>query len=558
MSIDKLYKEFIKFGEILQLNYDKRFNNFHIQYYRKCDAVEAYRFISERKHELLIQTDSNLNSNSNSEIDIKSEKIGSKNSDNKNDDDSNSNNENGNNSSDNEYTNCNDNDNDNKESNESTINNDNDYCYRFSGLDVEQSFIEKINIEMHPDGSTVIVRDLPMETDETEIITIFSKFGRITNLVFRDLTPMNILSVVDIFFSSSDEAKSVKSSMNKFKVGGSFIHVSIRSREDITDWKMSQRNQWVIFDENYKTIEDVFDKTKKYGKIIDYNYCNDHFLAMFDAQENAKTIIDELSLSYPTYKQFVEETNNSHYLEIIKKPSIPGNPTGPKETAIVVDPVPTTLTEDFVERIFCEGNATSSEEASSIVLASSLILPPLKDIIKPSSSQQQQENNENECEYPHELFITDSVKFEGQKRLVVYSPSNNVTKKLFTLLVNSEFEGKYFKPKKVDIKDLENPPPKKKSKIVFEGHEVTNPVVVIDPLPNGFGDKEIRETINELSSFEMVICNSSIVPEKKRAVLMPKLASERRIMLKALSQKIIDNGNLHVYKYKCDCIPPSL
>lgn len=39
---------------------------------------------------------------------------------------------------------------------------------------------------------------------------------------------------------------------------------------------------------------------------------------------------------------------------------------------------------------------------------------------------------------------------------------------------------------------------------------------------------------------------------------MPKLAAERRIMLKALSQKIIDNGNLHVYKYKCDCIPPSL
>lgn len=574
VEFEEICSEFQKFGKILQMNYDKRFNNFHVQYYRKCDALNAYKFISERKNKSKLQIELNHknsndenykeNENSNKYDDLNIDENSNNNIDDLNNNNNDNSNDNNNSDDLNNDNNENSNENDNVDNfnNKNLNNNDDDFDnsnfeINTNDINISQDFIDKIKIEMHPDGSIVIVRDLPMEIDENEVITIFSQFGRITNLVFRDLTPMNILSVVDIFFSSPDEAKSVKTSMNKFKVGGSFIHVSIRSREDITDWKMSQRNQWVIFDETYKTIDDVFNRTKEYGKIIDYNYCNDHFLGMFDTQENAKMIIDELNLSYPTYKQFVEETNNSNYLEIVKKPSIPGNPTGPKEAAIVVDPVPSTLTEEFVEKIFCEGNATSSDEASSIVLASSLILPPLKDIIKPSSSMQQ-ENNEIECEYPHELFITDSVKFKGQKRLVVYSPSNNVTKKLFTLLVNSEFEGKYFKPKKIDIKDLENPPPKKKSNIIFYGHEVTNPVVVIDPLPNGFGEKEIRETINELNNFEMVICPSSIVGGKSRAVLMPKLAAERRIMLKALSQKIIDNGNLHVYKYKCDCIPPSL
>ena len=599
-NFDDLYKAFQKFGKILQMNYDKRFSNFHIQYYRKCDAINAYNYVSKKNGSIITlrnersseykQSNTNENEKSNTNENEKSNTNENTNENenshtNENEKSNTNENENSNtseykqsNTNENEKSNTNENTNENENSNaneskhgishnnEIDDNNNNDWdennlnerrsicagCFS----DADDRLFGQVIIEMHPDGSTVIVRDLPMEIEEPELIKVFSKFGRITNLVFRDLTPMNMLSVVDIFFSSADEAKDVKKSMNKVKVGGTSIHVSIRSREDITDWKMSQRNQWVIFDDCYKTLDDVFSKTIKYGKIIDYNYENDHFLAMFDNQENAKTVIDELGLSYPTYAQFVNETNNSNYLQIVQKPSIPGNPTGPKEAAIVVDPIPDNLTEDYIEKIFCEGNATSADEASSIVLASSLILPPLKDIVKPSSKNSN--SDEIECEYPHELFITDSVKFKGQKRLVVYSPSNNVTKKLFTLLVNSEFEGKYFKPKRIDVQDLENPPPKKNTKNVFEGHVVTNPVVVIDPLPNGFGDKEIRETINELPNFEMVICQSSIIKGKLRAVLMPKLASQRRIMLKALSLKIVNNENLHVFKYKCDSIPPSI
>ncbi|KAK8863521.1 hypothetical protein M9Y10_011207 [Tritrichomonas musculus] len=469
LTFDDIFNKFSKFGKILQMNYDKRFNNYHIQFYRKCDALKAYEHFTK-------------------------------------------------------LCNCDD-----------------------------ECFANQVIIEMYPEGSTIIVRDLPLEIKEEELISTFSKFGKIANLVFRDLTPMNMLSIADIHFRTSEEAKEVKQMMNKSKIGGTFIHVSIRSREDVLSSKMSQRNQWVVFDDSYQTIEDIFARTKSYGKIIDYNHINNHFLAMFDTQENAKLVIDELKLSYPTYVQFVEETNNSNYLKIVQKQSISGNPVEQKESAIIVDPVSRSLTEDFIEKIFIEGNATSANEASTLVQASSLMLPSLKDIIKPKNSSEK-----NECQYKHELFITDSVKFQGQKRLIIYTPSNNVTKKLFTLIKNSKFEGEYFKPKKIDVKDLENPPQRKIKKILFEGVEVSNSVEVIDPLPDGFGVKEIRENIKDLPNIEMVVCKSSKIKGKSRAVLMPKMPSQKRKIHKALSRIIIDDENLHLFEYKCDSIPPPL
>lgn len=460
-NLQDIYQQFGQFGQLLQVGFNRKINNYQIQFYRKCDALAAYQSLHD---------------------------------------------------------------------------------------------IYKNNLEMHPDGSTAIVRDLPMSVTEDELLSLFGSIGRITNLIFRDLTPMNILSVADIFYADPQEAKEAKKRMNKTKLKDTFIHVSIRSKEDICDWKMSQRNQWVVFDNNVQTIEQINEMTKKIGRIIDYNYSNNRYLVMFDNPDNAKLVVDSLNLTFPTYQEFVGETNNADELEIIQKPSIPGNPTGPKESVLVIDPVPDTLTIDFIEKVFAEGNL-QSDEVTSIVLASSLRLPPVTPKLSANSNE---EKKTSECADPHETFISDSIQYPGQKRLIVYTPSNKVTKKLYTLLVNSEFEGKYLKPKKVDLDDLQNPPPKKKHAIIFEGREITGPVIAIDPLPPMFHEKEIRDAIKELASFEMVICPSAIIKGELRAVILPRGPDERRIILKALSQKIINDKYLHVFKYKSAFIPQSL
>ena len=432
-SLNKVIEQFSKYGSILQVEYDIRFNLYHVQYYRHCDADVA---------------------------------------------------------------------------------------------------LSETLSEMHPNDSTIIVRDLPMSFTEKSLIDLFSKFGRITNLVFRDLTPMNILSVVDIFFSTKEQAKEVKKEMNKFKILGTEIHVSIKMSEHMTDWKMSQKNMWVKLEKvelkkNKENVENKFENSiqyfnkmlpeiRKFGNIVDYDYANGHFLIMYDNPDSAKICIDETGFSQLTYNEFVNETSNKTELEIIEKPSVAGNPSAPKELAIVIDPICESVNETFITNI-------------------------LKD-----------------CGAKYELHIVPSILDSNLRRVVIYTPSKKAATKVYTILANTKIEDRFLKPKKLDVDDLEAPPPRKLNRVHFEGIEVISSVVIVDPLPNEMNEEQIRKLIPALSKIQIIINNSATSPGCKRAILFPRNSPDRKIILKALSCKLDPYVYLHVFKVNPDSIPQSL
>ncbi|KAH0792520.1 3'-5' exonuclease family protein [Histomonas meleagridis] len=390
----------------------------------------------------------------------------------------------------------------------------NSHVQFYSHLDAHKAQDESSFLS--PEGYGIVIRDLSFDVTEQQLINLFKDYGTIRNLVFRELYYQSMLSVADVVFSSPEIPQIIKKKFNRLKLCGVPIYVSVRNREDMIDWKMSQKNQWVKLLNPISSIDEIFSKLKHYGKIIDYNIVDNIGYVMFDSQDTVKTIItsENNNCSLITNQEFVYNTNNKD-LDIIEVKSIPEVKKDPRILAVVIDPIPECVNEKFVNEL-CKNCGD------------------------------------------YEMYIINSrVCDPDKKRLIVYCFSTRMITKVYTVLLNTEINGIYLRPRKVEISDLKDVPKPTKGIYYFGETQVTHNIIIVDPLPQGWDENEVRKLI-EVEKASVIIDKSANVIGQKRAGIITKTCQERTAVLRALARKLPNGEYLHVYKMKPEQIPKPL
>jgi hypothetical protein len=292
----------------------------------------------------------------------------------------------------------------------------------------------------HDEGTTVIVRELSLGISEDEIVQIFSRFGTIRNLVFRDLSEYHVLSVVNITYSRAAEASACKEHMSRRVLDGAALHISVQKQLDIRDWKMSQRNQWA-------KIENAEDLSRcwEFGTVVDYLVSDGVVFVMFESADSVAGLLQHVRAAPITNAEFVFKTG-ARDLDLIEVPSVPSPLGKPQLTAIELDPTPDLFTTEQIQAM----SADCGE---------------------------------------FQLFAVPSLVAPDKSRILIYAGSRRLTKRIYTILCCHRVDGQLLRPRRLRPDDVQDRPPRKRDPVEIYG---VYPLVVVDPLPDDFKSRGCR------------------------------------------------------------------
>ena len=352
--------------------------------------------------------------------------------------------------------------------------------------------------QFNEEGSTAVVRELSLQITEKEVCEIFSRFGTIRNLVFRDMSQWHLLSVVDITYSTAQEAMDCKLAMNRKKLKEALLHVSIQKNDEVPDWKMTQMNQWV----KVATFDSIQECTQ-FGDVIDCTEFDGEYFVMFKEVQSATNAIKEMNALPLTKFEFVHKTSVRN-LEYGMVESVPEKAKQPQATAILLEPLPEYLTYDKIMEL---------------------------------------------CGHcgDFELYIVPSLTYPDSSRMIIYTRSRGMTKKVFTILCCQRYNEELLKPRKLKPEEVIDPPERPTDIRTKYG---TKPLCEVDPFPDDVKLEDLHVSVPP-SSFEWWIEGSAKISGCRRLIVKVKDGQIRKSLAKELTSfrlkvKIVKANNIQL------------
>jgi hypothetical protein len=373
------------------------------------------------------------------------------------------------------------------------------------GIGVVQFFRRKDAIRarsdtavFHDEGTTAIVRELSLGISEDEIIQIFSRFGTIRNLVFRDLSEYHILSVVDITYSRAAEASACKAHMTRQVLDGATLHISVQKQLDIRDWKMSQRNQWA----KLENAEDLR-RCCEFGIVVDYLVSDGVGFVMFESADSVAELLQHVSGAPITNSEFVFKTG-ARDLDLIEVPL-----GKPQLIAVELDPVPDLLRAEQIHAMCAECGE-------------------------------------------FELFTVPSLVAPDKSRILIYAGSRRLTKRIYTILACHRVDGQLLRPRRLKPNDVQDRPPRKGHPVEIYG---VYPVVIVDPLPDDFRESGLPPILADFDAAHVWHENSAVFRGCHRVIIRLKSPKDRKSLLQRLTMASTDDTNLKISLVKPHQVP---
>ncbi|OHS99442.1 hypothetical protein TRFO_08369 [Tritrichomonas foetus] len=373
------------------------------------------------------------------------------------------------------------------------------FFHRKSALKAQQA-MNKIAY-FPPDGSTIIIRDISYKMTQNEIIEMCEVYGKVINFVVRLIVEKFRYQIVEVTFSSADEAMKAKSGLDNRRIDNIPIVVSVYRGAgcEVPMWKMEQRFQWIVIENNMlnENETEIIDensihmKLSKLGIIIDFRIYPQKTFVMFYDPRSAEAANEELGTRMPTLEEFANETNNRALQTEVFIPF--RNPTNEaQQYAIVLDPMPDEFCQQTLNQ-YCP-----------------------------------------KCFYT--LAVLRSSINQDQRRAIIYCDGQKMTKKIFALIRDQKCGNETMKP---EIMKKENVP-----------NTVTvSPIsIIIDPLPDELLGNRIKTNILMDKEASVDIMQSVIDKKKMMAVVLPKRREDCKTILRAFRRWRVDGLPLNVKK----------
>jgi hypothetical protein len=201
------------------------------------------------------------------------------------------------------------------------------------------------NCRMLPFQTVVVVRNLPFDVSESEILDVVEKHGTVLSLVFRDRHSYCRSGIVEVAYEREDEAFSLKNALHHatFRQHRLELNALNPKTSEAPVWKMQQRRYWVCFAED---MESVYEKCKTCGIIVDIRSDRLRTFVRFLLQADAERAAKSYGGCNPNSQEFASVLN-SGYLEVVKVPIPPtssevnlGAEQRRKPVSLLIDAVP--------------------------------------------------------------------------------------------------------------------------------------------------------------------------------------------------------------------------
>lgn len=456
--------------------------------------------------------------------------------------------------------------------------------------------------EMTEESKTIVIRDLPFETTDSEILQLCSQFGSIVNLITRDINKIMRFIIKEVSFCSTEEANKAKAYFSSIKtIHGAAIRVAVLNGgfSFAPDWKMRQRKHWVKF-VGQKPTDEFIQKHEKNGKIVKIEYkivetrivvaCpvqNDDSdddssektmqpvtipkmqeitFIMFQQFESTRTYNDTV---YPTIEEFVEFLNpNELYIDkcVIRmecpnennnqtenKFNISSNRSNsqpinlkhsieerkPVQMAIVIDPIP-----NFVNKELLVDYLGEFSENCDVFISLSMC----------QNSDFDDDNDDEESEND------DDDDSDKMKRAVLVPTSRTLTNKIYSMMndrpISDSINCELLKPVRMRFENVPNSPTIRKREKIFVKQESKKMTIVVDPLPPRMKMSDIENLCGNFGKYSLTITGSALIEGRKRALIHPMSCRAKKHIFRAMSVVFDDEEIVPVRIFPRDIPPP--
>ena len=348
-------------------------------------------------------------------------------------------------------------------------------------------------------GSCVSIKGIAASTPYDEIVELGLRYGKV--ITVRSLHPSRTTLKTEVTFVDAESAARAQAHLNGIVVNGHSWTASIEESNTLfPQWKKKWKNQWLCMRHNGKTLAEMIEMCSSYGYVVDATM-NDRivyifFAASVSATAAFKALKDSHKASYLSMLQFIQNTNSKDLSLELVPTLMPAR--SDDNLAVVIDPLPTTITED-------------------------ILLSACQDLGAPT--------------------ITASRVDETMFRAVIFCTNKQKDiQPLCAALSRLSTDGKELPMRVEHVADLAIPKSESRRSRIL---------ILVNPIPPDFDEASFRSLIDEVGTFNLRRTPSATVPNAEMIRITSKKTKPLKQLVKfirknapelPISVKLTDNG----------------
>ncbi|OHS93620.1 hypothetical protein TRFO_40097 [Tritrichomonas foetus] len=380
------------------------------------------------------------------------------------------------------------------------------------------------NTFLPPLGTMAFIRNLPLSTTDSDIFELTSPYGKMLNFVYRDIEEYMRTIIVEVMFSSHEEAVALKTGIHHKKIKTSVIEVNASSLAEIETpiWKMQQRKQWIVCETDMK-IEEIIDQCEAISPIIK--------VKIDDQQEDS-----DLSNIFILFSNTIDATIAIRRIKNYLKDKNFHNNNNIRIATV----------SEFVNEIYPEQFILRTIENKIIPVSNQ---QPMALVICPKPKELNEEFIHKYLSKSKEYQI-----FTDDERFIIYTRSKKASDFIYNKLMYIKFNENYLTIERCKWYEVKNRP----RFHPFGSFQSRKMPIIVDPIPNGANAAELRTFCSDCGKFDIKIEGSSQEIGKRRAIIQPRNTRAKVNCFNVLNSEFFKGEMMKAVRISRSSIPPPL
>lgn len=368
------------------------------------------------------------------------------------------------------------------------------------------------DMELIPTGTVAFIRNLPLQMAEQDALELASRFGVVKTLIFQDLDEFMRTSIAEVVFESEDQAAALKHALHQMVFGNEILEINAINAKncDAPIWKMQQRKCWLVC-KTFTDTNHALEECSAYGTVVDIVQREEAIYVRFLTAEMCEKAATHLQAEVPLPIQFATRIEPSSFT-LMKEAFRPRKGAGHQIMAIVIDPLPESLTKEKIQEIVRDPD-------------------------------------------DFDIIIVRSRQAAHMRRAIVYTKSKRAMSRGYGKLYNQRVDGELLCLFRYELSEIPNPP---KYTPFASLRKPRKMAIVVDPIPDTMTESSVEAMMTDCGKYDIRITRSAVSEGRKRLIIQPRNLRAKSECFRILGSTVIDNVALCPFRVKPEEIPKPL